>query len=69
MSRRWTLSALNKRRLANFKANRRGYWAFWIMLVLFVLSLFAEFLANDKPLLVSFRSELYVPVLKDYPLP
>lgn len=64
---RWTLSPLNKRRLANFKANRRGYWAFWIMTVLFVLSLFGEFIANDKPLMVSYKGSLYFPVLKDYP--
>lgn len=63
----WTLSALNKRRLANFKANRRGYWAFWIMLVLFVLSLFAEFIANDSPLMVSYKGSLYFPVVRDYP--
>ncbi len=65
--RRWALSALNRRRLANFRANRRGYWAFWIMLVFFVLSLFAEFIANDKPLLISYKGSLYSPVLRDYP--
>ncbi len=64
---KWTLSPLNKRRLANFKANRRGYWAFWIMLVLFVLSLFAEFIANDSPLMVSYKGSLYFPVVRDYP--
>ena len=63
----WELSALNQRRLANFRANGRGYWSFWIMLTLFVLSLFAELIANDKPLLVSFKGHLYVPVLRDYP--
>src|SRR3546814_15273206 len=46
---------LTRRRIANFKANRRGYWSTWIFLALFVLSLFAEFIANDKPLLL--RSE------------
>ena len=49
------LSPLNRRRLANFKANRRGFWALWIFLVLFVLSLGAEFLANDRPLLIYFK--------------
>jgi microcin C transport system permease protein len=47
------LSPLNKRRLQNFKANRRGYWSLWIFLVLFVLSLFSEFIANDKPIIAS----------------
>ena len=46
------LSPLNKRRWENFKANRRGYWALWIFLTLFVLSLFAEFIANDKPIFI-----------------
>ena len=61
------LSPLNRRRLKNFKANRRGYWSFWIFVVLFVLSLFAEFLANDKPILVSYKGELLSPVLTEYP--
>ena len=46
--------------LHNFKANRRGYWSFWIFLLLFVLSLFAEFIANDRPLLVVYKGELAV---------
>jgi len=50
------LSPINKRRWQNFQRNRRGWWAFWIFLVLFGLSLFAEFIANDKPLLVSYES-------------
>ena len=43
-------SPLNRRRWQNFKANRRGYWSFWIFMVLFVVSLFAELIANDRPL-------------------
>ena len=65
--RRPWLSPLNKRRWQNFKANRRGYWSLWIFLVLFVLSMFAEFLANDKPILAMYKGELLVPVLVDYP--
>ncbi len=61
------LSPLNQRRWQNFKANRRGYWSLWIFLVLFVLSLFAEFIANDKPILASYKGELLMPVLVDYP--
>jgi len=64
---RFTLSPINRRRWENFKANRRGYWSFWLFLVLFVLSLGAEFIANDKPLLVSYKGELLSPVLVDYP--
>ncbi|MCH9765439.1 MAG: ABC transporter permease, partial [Alphaproteobacteria bacterium] len=44
---RMTLSPINRRRWTNFKANRRGYWSLIIFLALFVLSLFAEFIAND----------------------
>ena len=61
------LTPLNQRRLANFKANRRGYWSFWIFLILFVLAMFAEFIANDRPILVSFKGEFYSPVFFDYP--
>jgi len=61
------MSPLNQRRLANFKANRRGYWSLWIFMTLFILSLGAELIANDRPLLVSFKGELFIPVLIDYP--
>ncbi len=61
------LSPLTQRRLANFRANRRGYWALWVFLVLFLLTLFAEFLANDKPFLVWYDGGAYVPVLQAYP--
>ncbi len=60
------LSPLNRRRLDNFKANRRGYWSLWIFLSLFVLSLFAEFIANDRPLLILDRGQVYTPVFVDY---
>ncbi|MEM9734477.1 MAG: ABC transporter permease [Pseudomonadota bacterium] len=61
------LSPINQRRWANFKANRRGYWSLWIFAILFVLSLFAEFIANDRPILVSYKGELLYPVMVDYP--
>ncbi len=60
------LSPINQRRWQNFKANRRGYWSLWIFSILFVLSLFTEFIANDRPILVSFKGELYSPIFKDY---
>lgn len=66
--RRWfQLSPLNRRRWQNFKANRRGYWSFWIFLILFFVSLFAEFIANDKPLLLKYDGGYYFPVLITYP--
>lgn len=61
------LSPLNRRRWENFKANRRGYWSLWIFAVLFVLSLGAELIANDKPLIVSYQGEILFPVVVDYP--
>lgn len=60
------LSPLNQRRWANFKANKRGYYSLWIFMILFVLSLFAEFIANDRPILISFKGELYAPIFTDY---
>ena len=56
-----------KRRWHNFKANRRGYWSLWIFLVLFILSLFSELIANDKPIMASYKGELLFPVVIDYP--
>lgn len=60
-------SPINQRRWQNFKANGRGYWCLWIFMVLFVVTLFAEFIANDKPLLVSYQGEILTPVFVDYP--
>ena len=64
---RWAHSPLTQRRLANFKANGRGLWSLWIIAALFLVTLCAEFIANDRPLLVSFKGELYTPVIVDYP--
>lgn len=63
---RFALSPLNQRRFARFRANRRGWWSLHIFMLLFVLSLGAELIANDKPLLVNYQGELYTPVLKRY---
>jgi microcin C transport system permease protein len=60
------LTPLNKRRWLNFKANRRGYWSLYIFSVLFVISLFAEVIANDKPLLIEYQNHYYFPVLFTY---
>lgn len=58
---------ITRRRVDNFKANRRGYWSFWIFLGLLVVTLPAEFVANDKPILVRYDGAFYVPVLVAYP--
>ena len=59
-------SPINRRRWQNFKANRRGFWALWIFLVLFVLSLFAECIANDKPFLIEYDGHFYFPSVFNY---
>ncbi|WP_299354937.1 ABC transporter permease [uncultured Shimia sp.] len=61
------LSPLNQRRWSNFKRNRRALWSLVIFLVVFTITLFAEVLANDKPILVNYRGEYYVPIAKFYP--
>ncbi len=61
------LSPLNQRRWRNFTANRRAYWSLWLFLCIFGLSLFAEVLANEKPLLVRYKGEFYTPFLRFYP--
>lgn len=61
------LSPLNHRRLQSFKRNRRGYWAFWIFMLLFILSLGAELIANDRPIAVHYDGSWYFPVFKTYP--
>ena len=65
--RRPRLSPLTARRLRNFRANRRGWWSLWLFLALFLVTLFAEFIANDKPLLVRYEGALYFPVFVEYP--
>jgi microcin C transport system permease protein len=61
------LTGLNLRRWQLFRANSRGFWSLWLFLVLFVASLFAEFLANDKPIVASYKGELLYPIFTDYP--
>lgn len=61
------LSPINRRRLEIFRQHRRGWYSLWIFLTLFGLSLMAEFVANDKPLLVYYNHSLYTPIWKIYP--
>jgi microcin C transport system permease protein len=64
--RRVWLTPINRRRWENFKANRRGYWSLWLFIILFVVTLFAEFLANDKPFYIHFDGKSYFPALFTY---
>src|SRR5690606_20284570 len=61
------LSPLNQRRWKNFKANKRGYWSRWTFAFLLIAALCAEFIANDRPIIVSYKGELLMPVFVDYP--
>jgi microcin C transport system permease protein len=61
------ITPLTRRRLDNFRANRRGFWSLWIFLVLFIVTLFAEFIANDRPLLIRYDGAYYMPVFHSYP--
>ena len=67
LPRGFEFTPLNARRWRNFKVNRRGYWSLWIFLVLFVVSLCAEFIANDKPLFIHFDGKSFFPVFVTYP--
>jgi len=64
---RFALSPINTRRWANFKASKRGYWSLVLFLTLFLFSLFAEVIANDRPLVVRYKGETLFPILVDYP--
>ena len=63
---RLSLTPMTRRRLAKFRANQRGFWSLWIFLTLFVVTLFAEFIANDQPLLIYYAGSFYFPVVKEY---
>ena len=60
------ISPLNKRRLSNFKSNKRGLFSFWIFSFLFIISIFADFVANDKPLIVKYNQNYYFPIIYNY---
>ena len=61
------ITPLTYRRLQNFRANRRGWWSLWIFALLFTVTLFAEFVANDKPILVYYDGGFYAPIFATYP--
>lgn len=61
------LSPINQRKLDNFNANRRGVWSLRLFLLLFTLTLFAEFIANDEPIVVTYQKSLYFPIFVEYP--
>ena len=61
------LSPVTRRRLQNFRNNRRGYWSLWIFLALFVISLLSNFIANSKPIVIRYDGGYYFPVVQSYP--
>ena len=60
------LSPLNRRRLNNFKSNKRGWYSLWVFTLLFIISIFADFIANEKPLLIKFNNQIYLPIIYQY---
>lgn len=66
-AKKFKLSPINQRRLKIFRGNTKGYYSFIIFSAMFVLSLFAEFIANDRPILASYKGELIAPIFKSYP--
>ena len=60
------VTPLMQRRLNNFRKNKRGFWSLWIFLFLFLVSLFAEFIANDRPVVIWFKSDVYFPIFEFY---
>jgi microcin C transport system permease protein len=64
---RFTVSPINQRRWRNFKTNRRGYVSLWLFLALFVVTMFAELIANDKPLYIGYEGRSYFPAFFTYP--
>jgi len=61
------VSPLTRRRLHNFRANSRGFWSLWVFLVVFIFTLCAEFVANERPVLVVYVGGIYLPIFKAYP--
>ena len=61
------ISPITQRRLAQFRANKRGFWSLWIFLFLLFICLFAEFIANDKPIFVMHQGSAYFPTFINYP--
>lgn len=61
------LNPINQRRWTNFKANKRGYYSLWVFMMLFLLSLFAELISNDKPIVIYYDGALYSPLVTNYP--
>jgi microcin C transport system permease protein len=63
----FSLSPINRRRMASFRRNRRGFWSLWIFLALFIGTLFGELIANERPLVVGYKGEILFPVLFNFP--
>ena len=61
------ITPLTRRRLEAFRRNGRGFWSLWIFLAIFFVTLFAEFIADDRPILVRYEDAWYFPVFTDYP--
>ena len=61
-----SMQTIRQKRISVFKANKRGYYSLWIFSFLFIVTLFSEFIANDKPILISYKNEFYTPIFNVY---
>ena len=61
------MTPITRRRLAQFRANKRGMISAVLFTVLFLVSLFAEFIANDRPVVIRYDGAFYSPIFRDYP--
>ncbi len=61
-----SIQTVRQKRIAVFKSNKRGYYSLWIFMILFLLTLFSEFIANEKPILIVYTNQYYTPVFKVY---
>lgn len=60
------MNPILKKKINAFKSNKRAFTAFIFFLVVFVFSLFSEFIANDKPLIVKYKGDFYFPIFQEY---
>ncbi len=65
--RRWSLNPVARKRWMRFRSHKRGFWSLCLLVLLYVISLFAEFICNDRPLVVRHEGHIYFPVVRFYP--
>ncbi|WP_363317402.1 microcin C ABC transporter permease [uncultured Gilliamella sp.] len=59
--------SINQQRWQRFKHNRRGYYSLWVFLIFFIISLFSDFIVNDRPIFIKYQDNYYSPIFHFYP--